>query len=299
MLGCYICTADRSDRSDQVQELATDDIDDSPHVPLASSHNPEHVPTSLPALTLPNNLASHPIHELLTDDQQCNATVSTSPSPTQEHIPASPPAPPDNPSSHMQLPTDDQQYASATSTLSSSTHEHIPALQCPLRILTPGDKLHPTLCCWIKNMNKLSSLIDRLQELASSAPPEHRFQLSNQVVALRATPKKQKEHFMEFLQLSEEYANKYLLDVSAEIQQQSSFLDRLKERLEAAEKLRGEAVDLQKLYESGTVAAMKNFRATGMAVSCRLQKQILRLLFQHFRGHFQRTTPCSAKWSCC
>jgi hypothetical protein len=133
--------------------------------------------------------------------------------------------------------------------------------------------MHPTLSCWIKNMDKLSSLIDRLQELASSAPPEHRSQLLNQVVALRTTSDKQKEHFMEFLQLSEEYANKYLLDISAEIQQQSSFLDKLKERLEAAEKLRGEAVDLQKFYESGTVATMENFRATGKAVSSLLQKQ--------------------------
>ena len=122
-------------------------------------------------------------------------------------------------------------------------------------------------------MNKLSCLIDRLQELASSAPPEHQFQLSNQVVALRAASQKQKEHFMEFLQLSEEYANKCLLDISAEIHQQSSFLDKLKERLEAAEKLLGDAVDLQKFYESGTVSVMKNFRMTGKEVLYCLQKQ--------------------------
>ena len=78
---------------------------------------------------------------------------------------------------------------------------------------------------------------------------------------------------MKFLQLSEEYANKYLLDISAEIQQQSSFLDKLKERLEAAEKLHGDVIDLQKLYESGTVSVMKNFRTTGKAVLFRLQKQ--------------------------
>ena len=122
-------------------------------------------------------------------------------------------------------------------------------------------------------MNRLYSFIDRLQELASFAPPEHQFQLSNQVVALRAASQKQKEHFMKFLQLSEEYANKYLLDISAEIQQQSSFLDKLKERLEAAEKLRRDAVDLQKFYESGTVSVMKDFRTTGKAVLSRLQKQ--------------------------
>jgi hypothetical protein len=127
-------------------------------------------------------------------------------------------------------------------------------------------------------MKKLSCLIDRLQELASSAPPEHRFQLSNQVAALRAASKKQKGHFMEFLQLSEEYANKYLLDVSAEIQQQSSFLDRLKERLETAEKLRREAVDLQTFYESGTVTTMESLRTTGKAAPRCLQKQNIKSL---------------------
>jgi hypothetical protein len=119
-------------------------------------------------------------------------------------------------------------------------------------------------------MKKLSSLIDRLQDLASSAPAEHQSQLLRQVVAFRATSKGQKERFMGFLQLSEEYANKYLLDISAEIQQQSSFLDKLEGRLEAARKLRGEAVELKKFYESGTVAIMQDLRATGKAASPRL-----------------------------
>ena len=154
--------------------------------------------------------------------------------------------------------------------------EHVPTSQSPpLPILKPPDILHPTLSCWIKNMNKLSSLIDRLQELASSAPAERRTQLLRQVVELRVTSKKQQEHFMEFLQLSEEYANRYLLDISAEIQQQSSFLEKLEERLEAARKLRGEAVGLQLLYESETVATMRNLRATGKVVSCRPQRQTI------------------------
>ncbi|KAF8486437.1 hypothetical protein DFH94DRAFT_184077 [Russula ochroleuca] len=158
--------------------------------------------------------------------------------------------------------TDDQQCGHATNTSSSSTQERVPASQSsPLRLLTPPKKLHPTLSCWIKNMNKLSSLIDRLQELASSAPAEHRSRLSNHVVALCATSKKQQEHFMEFLRLSEEYANRYLLDISAEIQQQSTVLDNLEKRLETAKKLRGEAVDLQRFYESGTVASMQDLRA--------------------------------------
>jgi F0F1-type ATP synthase membrane subunit b/b' len=122
-------------------------------------------------------------------------------------------------------------------------------------------------------MNKLSSLIDRLQELSSSAPAEHQSQLSRQVAALRATSKKQKDHFMEYLQLSKDYASRYLLDISAKIEQQSSLLDKLKGRLEAAEKLRGEVVELKTLYESETVAAMKRFCDTGKAASYRFQRK--------------------------
>jgi hypothetical protein len=104
---------------------------------------------------------------------------------------------------------------------------------------------------------------------------------------------------MEFLQLSEEYANKYLLDIDAYIQQQSSFLAKLEGRLEAAKRLRGEAAELQMLYESGTVATMKNLRATGKATPCRPQRQILRSYFQHFCGRFQRTILFSERWTHC
>ena len=68
--------------------------------------------------------------------------------------------------------------------------------------------MDPTLSSWLKNMSKLSGLIDRLDELASLAPVEHQSQLSRQVVTLRAAFKKQQERCIEFLQLSEEYANK-------------------------------------------------------------------------------------------
>ena len=153
---------------------------------------------------------------------------------------------------------------------SSPTQEQYPLS----RILTRPDKLHPTLSCWIKNINKQSSLILHLQELASSAPAEHRSRLLRQVLAFRTAFKKQQEHCIEFLTLSEECANGYLLDISAEIQRQRSFLDELEGRLEAANKLRREAVDLKMLYESGTVAAMKDLRAAGTAASCHLQRYI-------------------------
>src|SRR5712671_92952 len=127
----------------------------------------------------------------------------------------------------------------------------------------PPNMLHPTLSTWLKNMNKLSDLIDHLQELASTAPSGHRPQLLRQVAKLRATFKRQQERCIEFLRLSEEYANRYLLDISAEIQQQSSFLDMLKERVNMAKALHGQAVHLRKSYESGTVDAMKNVCETG------------------------------------
>jgi hypothetical protein len=205
------------------------------------------------------------------------------------------------PEERRELFTDDRHCVNDTSTPEFFDLGYAPTSQSsPLRIPTPPDKLHPSLSCWIKNMNKLSNLIDRLQELASAAPAEHRSQLLRQVVELRATFKRQQERFIEFLQLSEEYANKYLLDISAEIQQQSTVLDNLEERLEAAKKLHEEAVDLQTFYESGTAAAMKDLRATGKAVRFCLQRQNTEAFgFQHFRGHFHKTVPYSARWTLC
>ena len=66
--------------------------------------------------------------------------------------------------------------------------------------------------------------------------------------------------------LSKDYADDYLRDIDADIRQQSNLLDSMKERLEAAKKLHGDAVDLQMLYESETVASMNELRATGKAV---------------------------------
>ena len=119
-------------------------------------------------------------------------------------------------------------------------------------------------------MNKLSGFIDHLQKLASTAPREHRSQLSTQAIALRSRSETQREHCMGLLQLSEGNSNRYLLDLDTEVQQQSEFLDKLEGRLEAAKKLRGKAVELQRLYESGPVATMRDLRATGKTASSRL-----------------------------
>ena len=182
----------------------------------------------------------------------------------------------------------------------SSTKGHVFTSQSSLPYIpAPPDKLHPTLSCWIKNMKKLSSLIDRLQELASSAPTEseHQSQLLGQVRALRATSEKQQEHFIDFLQLSEEYANEYLLDIDAYLQQQSFFLAKLERRLESAKKLCGEAAELQMLYESGTVATMKNLRANGKETSCHLQRQNTEIFFFSTSATASRgQCPFSERW---
>jgi hypothetical protein len=176
-----------------------------------------------------------------------------------------------------------------------------PAQEGPrVALALPPDKLHPTLSSWLKNISKLDGLINRLQDLASSAPTDHRSQLLNKVAALRATFKKQQERCIEFLQLNEDYANKYLLNIDAEVRQQSVLLDNLEERLEAAKKLHGDAVDLQMLYESGTVASMNDFCATGKAVPRflrRLQGKLLGpSIFRYFAAASTGQSPVSGGW---
>jgi hypothetical protein len=126
----------------------------------------------------------------------------------------------------------------------------------------PG-KLHPTLSSWLRNMNTLSTLIDRLHELATSAPQEHQAQLKRQVIALRTAFKKQQERCIAFLQLTGEYADRYLEDIDEEIQRQSSFLDALKRRLDMAKNLREQVYHLQKSYKDGTLDCIKKVRRTG------------------------------------
>ena len=128
-----------------------------------------------------------------------------------------------------------------------------------------GLGLHPTLSSWLKNMNKLSGLIDGLEELARGAPSDYRPQLYRQITTLRMTFKSEQERCIHFLRLTEEYADRYLLDISAEIQQQSSFLDILERRLDRAKTLYRQAIDLRKSYEAETVNVMKNARKTGKA----------------------------------
>jgi hypothetical protein len=120
------------------------------------------------------------------------------------------------------------------------------------------------------------------------------------VATLRARLKKQKERCIGFLKLSEEYADKYLLDISAEIRQQSSFLDMLEKRLDMAKTFHRQVVDLRKSYESGIVANTKDVLATGKTSPCCPQrKNAETYYFQHYLSRFQRTLTSLAKWTLC
>ena len=193
--------------------------------------------------------------------------------------------------------TDNKQCNDATSTPSLSIQEHVPtSLPSHLSIQNPPDKLQLIVpvsrSCWSKDKDKLYSLIDGLQELISSASVEHRSQLSKQVTALHAIFKKQNEQLIELLQLSEECANRRLLYISAELKQQSFFLDILKGRLEVAEDLRGQAANLKSLYESKIVAIMRNLRAKGKTVfRCLQTKNVEILIFSTFATTSRGPSP--------
>ncbi|KAI0261144.1 hypothetical protein BC834DRAFT_490885 [Gloeopeniophorella convolvens] len=83
---------------------------------------------------------------------------------------------------------------------------------------------------WLRNMTRLSGLINLLEKLASSAAPERRPGVNRQVHVLRSSLKKQQERYIEFLQLSRDYADKFLLDISSTIIGQEEFLDTLEKR---------------------------------------------------------------------
>ncbi|KAI0287092.1 hypothetical protein BC826DRAFT_1108726 [Russula brevipes] len=153
--------------------------------------------------------------------------------------------------------------------------EEFPLIECPYtsilkwlkdrtfgRQMGDESKVHPTFSSWLRNINVLSALINRLSDLADTAPQETRPQLHRQVAVLRAGFKKQQERCITFLQLTGEYADRFLSDISEEIQQQSSFLEALERRLDMAKSLRKQAVDLRKSYEVGTLDCIKEVRHT-------------------------------------
>jgi hypothetical protein len=121
---------------------------------------------------------------------------------------------------------------------------------------------------WAENMSKLSALIDDAEALIASESARcylHiKIEMDRQVSELRENLEKQRERFTALLRLTKDYADLVLLDVSEEIQQQSSLLDSLERRLDMAKTLREEVVQLRKSYDVGTLDPIRKLRRTGV-----------------------------------
>jgi len=146
-------------------------------------------------------------------------------------------------------------------------------------------------------MSRLSTLIHRLSEVAITAPPERRRQLIRQAAALRSDFKRQQKRFVAFMQLSKRYADRFVLDVSEEIQQQTSFLDAVEKRLEKAKSLREQAVHLRKSYEDEILKSIKKVRFTGAYLSYVVVMLCEEICFQLHPNLFRKMCTYSQRWT--
>ena len=198
-------------------------------------------------------------YEQVTGYQPCIDPINTLSGPAEEHVTTPHPD---------SLDVDDQKCVDTTNTLLFLAQDHIPTPPpTPFRVLAPPDKFRSTLTSLLRNMEKLSHFLDRLQKLPPSAPAGHQ---SQQVAMLCATFKTHQVRSIDLLRLSEEFAGLYLLDISAEIQRQSSFLAVLKMRSDMAKTLRRQVVDLRRTYKFGTIAPMRDVRTKGKEVTSHL-----------------------------
>ena len=216
-------------------------------------------------LDVSNSHGSNPLevpdhaYEQFTGYQPCIKPINTLSGPAEEYVTTPHPD---------SLFVDDRKCVNTINTLLFPTQDHIPTSPpIPFRVLAPSNKLRPTLRSLLRNMEKLSHFLDRLQKLASFTPAE---QQSQQVAMLCATFEKHHVRFIELLRLSEDFARLYLLDISAEIQRQSSFLAVLKKRSDTAKDLRRQIVDLRRTYKSGTIASMRDVRTKGKEATSHL-----------------------------
>ncbi|KAI0043700.1 hypothetical protein FA95DRAFT_1609148 [Auriscalpium vulgare] len=126
---------------------------------------------------------------------------------------------------------------------------------------TSPEPLDPTLSAWLANMQRLAALGERLHALALSGPQQQQRALLQQVAVLRAMLKKQQARCIAFLQLAQEYAGRYLRDISADIQAQHGLLGVLERRLGAARELHAEVAALRRSFDEGTCGGLKDIRA--------------------------------------
>ncbi|KAI0055530.1 hypothetical protein BV25DRAFT_167734 [Artomyces pyxidatus] len=116
-------------------------------------------------------------------------------------------------------------------------------------------------------MRRLSALVDQVHELARSAPVQHRKPILSRVAELRAAYKKQQERCIDFLQLTQEYADRYLADISDEVRSQGAVLRALEQRLRMAKDLRAEVINLQNAFEKWTCGQLKSVRKSVLSIA--------------------------------
>ncbi|KAI0055526.1 hypothetical protein BV25DRAFT_1833094 [Artomyces pyxidatus] len=128
------------------------------------------------------------------------------------------------------------------------------------------ETLNPTLSTWLDNMARLATLADEVQALGRSAPAAHRQAILGRAAALRDAHKQQQARCIEFLQLTQKYADRYLDDVSDDVHSQEALLHSLERRLNEAKALHSEVGGLRSEFEKGTCARVKSVRKSVLKV---------------------------------
>ncbi|KAI0038580.1 hypothetical protein FA95DRAFT_1201524 [Auriscalpium vulgare] len=156
------------------------------------------------------------------------------------------------------------------------------------------EPLDPTLSAWLANMHRLAPLVERLHALALADPQQQQCALLQQVAVLRAMLKKQQARCIAFLQLAQEYADRYLRDISADIQAQHALLGVLERRLGAARELHTEVAALRRSFVEGTCGGLKDICALGTSPfdSIYMRSWLNGVVSQRRKCRFPKTRGC-------
>ncbi|KAI0049157.1 hypothetical protein FA95DRAFT_951366 [Auriscalpium vulgare] len=122
-------------------------------------------------------------------------------------------------------------------------------------------QLHSTLSAWVENMRRLSGMIDAFQDISLAAPVNQQPGLTQKVAEMRADLRMQRERHDAFLQLTREYADRYLEDIKDEVHSQRALLDMLEHRLDAAKQLRTDVVEMQRSFAKGAREGFQEVKA--------------------------------------
>ncbi|KAI0042302.1 hypothetical protein FA95DRAFT_1575825 [Auriscalpium vulgare] len=130
-----------------------------------------------------------------------------------------------------------------------------PELSPKISPVQDTQSLDPVLSSWRTLIDRLSKAIDRVEELTCDLPHNQHPTL---VRELRSTLQKHKDRYKDFVQLSKEYADRYLEGLSDEIRSQGEWLDLLERRLDHAKTIRREAVVLKEEFEEDVCHELKS-----------------------------------------